>query len=150
MIPFFDSTGMIYIHWVPTGQTVNKEYYVEVLRKFRKRLRWKRPPLFTSGQWHIHQDNAPVHNSILVTDYLTKMGIKTVPHSPYRPDVGPYDFWLFPKLRGCHYETIEEMKEAVMKVIDMLTQEDFHGALQKLLERYDKCIAAGGDYFEGD
>ena len=36
------------------------------------------------------------------------------------------DFWLFPKLRGCHYETIEEMKEAVMKVIDVLTQEDFH------------------------
>ena len=42
------------------------------------------------------------------------------------------------------------MKEAVMKVIDMLTQEDFHGAFHKLLERYNKCIAAGGDYFEGD
>ena len=42
------------------------------------------------------------------------------------------------------------MKEAVTKVIDTLTQEDFHGASQKLLERYNKCIAAGGDYFEGD
>ena len=42
------------------------------------------------------------------------------------------------------------MKEAVMKVIDMLTQEDLHGAFQKLLELYNKCIAAGGDYFEGD
>ena len=40
------------------------------------------------------------------------------------------------------------MKEAVRKVIDTLTQEDFHGAFQKLLERYNKCIAAGGDYFE--
>ena len=64
------------------------------------------------------------------------------------------DFWLFPKLneklRGCRYETIEEMKEAMTKVIDTLTQEDFHGAFQKLLERYNKCIAAGGDYFEGD
>ena len=47
-------------------------------------------------------------------------------------------------------ETIEEMKEAVTKVIDTLTQEDFHGAFQKLLEQYNKCIAAGGDYFEGD
>ena len=45
---------------------------------------------------------------------------------------------------------IEEMKEAVMKVIDMLTQEDFHGPFQMLLERYNKCIAARGDYFEGD
>ena len=42
------------------------------------------------------------------------------------------------------------MKEAVTKVIDTLTQEEVHGALQKLLEQYNKCIAAGGDYFEED
>ena len=85
------------------------------------------------GQWHFHQDNTPVQNSILVIDYLTKMGIKTVPHSPYSPDIVPSDFWLFPKLSDCRYETIEVMKEAVTKVIDTLTQEDFHGTLQKLL-----------------
>ena len=78
------------------------------------------------------------------------MGIKTVPHPPYSPDLAPCDFCLFPKLRGCRYETFEEMKEAVTKVIDTLTQEDFHGAFQKLLERHNKCIAAGEDYFEGD
>ena len=81
------------------------------------------------------------------------MGIKIVPQPPYSPDLAPCDFWLFSnfkeKLRGSCYETIEEMKEAVMKVIDTLTQEDFHGAFQKLLEWY-KCIAAGGDYFKGD
>ena len=76
------------------------------------------------------------------------MGIKTVPHPPYSPDVAPRDFWLFPKLRGYGYETIEKMKEPVTKVIDMLTQEDFHWALQKLLERY-KCFATGGYYFKG-
>ena len=78
------------------------------------------------------------------------MGFKTVPHPPYSPDLAPCDFWLFPKLRGCHYETIEEMKEAVTKVIDTLTQDDFHGAFQKLLEQYNKCIATAGDYFDGD
>ena len=84
-------------------------------------------------------DNAPVHNSILVTDYLTKMGIKTIAHPPYCRVLALSDFWLFPKLkeklRGCRYETIEELKEAVTKVIDTLTQEVFYGALQKLLER---------------
>ena len=80
---------------------------------------------------------------------FSKMGIKTVLHPPYSPDLAPCDFCLFPKIRSCRYETIEEMKEAVTKVIDTLTQEDFHGAFQKLLERY-KCIAARGDYFEGD
>ena len=56
------------------------------------------------------------------------MGIKTLPHLLYNPDLAPCDFYLFPKLRGCRYESIEEMKE----------------------EMKDECIAAGGDYFEGD
>ncbi len=93
--------------------------YVEVLREFWKRFRWKRPTLNKSAQWHFHRDNGPVHYIILVTDYLTKMGIKTVPHPPC-------DLWLFPKLSDCRY---------VMKVINTLTQEDFHEAFQKLLER---------------
>ena len=154
MIPFFDSTGMIYMHWIPTGPTINKEYYVEVLKEFRKRFRRKMPALFKSGQWHFHQDNAPVHNFILLTDYLTKIGIKTGPHRPYSPDLASCDFWFFPKLkeklRGCRYETIEEMKEAVTKFIYTLTQEDFHEAFQKLMERYKKCSSTGGDCFEGD
>ena len=74
------------------------------------------PGQYTSPQLH------------LVADYLTKMSIKTVPHPPYNLDLAPCDFWLFPKLRGCRYETVEEMKEAATKVIDTLTQEDFHGA----------------------
>ena len=67
------------------------------------------------------------------------MDIKTVPQPPYSQDLAPCDFWLFPKLSGCRYETT-----------DTLTQEDFHGVFQKLLERYNKCIAAEEDYFEGD
>ena len=118
----------IHQSWVLTGLTVKKEFYVEVLREFRKRYRWNRPALFKSGPWHFQQDNAPVHNPILVTDYLIKMGIKTVPQPVYSPDLAPCDFCSFPKLRGYRFETIEEMKEAVAKVLDMLTQEDFNGA----------------------
>ena len=82
-----------------------------------------KPTLSKSGLWHFHQDNAPDH-SIFVTDYLTKMGIKTVAHPPYSPDLAPCDIWLFHKLVGCRYETIEEVKEAVTKAINTLT----HGA----------------------
>ena len=64
---------------------------------------------------------------------------KTVPHPPYCPDLAPCGFCLFPKLkeklRGCRYERIEEMKEAVTKVIDTLTEEDVYDAFQNLLER---------------
>ena len=101
------------------------------------------PVAFLPGQY-----TSP--NSILVKDYLTTMGIKTVSQSPFCPDLAPCDFWLFPKPKGCHYETTEEMKEAVTKVIDLLTQEDFHGAIKKLLKLYKKWISAGRDYFERD
>ena len=70
------------------------------------------------------------------------MGIKTVPHRPYSPNLVPCDFWLFPKLRVCRYETTEDRKEDITKVIDTLTEEDFH--------MYNKCTAARGDYFEED
>ena len=61
------------------------------------------------------------------------MGINTVPHLPYSPDLTPSDFWLFPKLRGCRYETIEEMKVAMTKVIDTLTQEDLPWGLPEVV-----------------
>ena len=67
------------------------------------------------------------------------MGVKTVPQSPYSSVLAHCD---------CRYERIE-MKKAVTKFIDTLIKE-FHGAFQKLLEQYNKYIAAGGDNFEGD
>ena len=57
------------------------------------------------------------------------MDIKTVPNPPDSLDLAPCDFCLFPKLTGCCYETSEEMKETLTKVIDTITQEDVHGAL---------------------
>ena len=101
------------MHWVSTGQTVNKEYYVEVLREFSKRFLGKSPALFKSGQWDFHQDNAPVHYSILVTDYLTKMGIKTVPQPSYSPDLAPCNIFLFPKLK-------ENLEAVVMRQLRRL------------------------------
>ena len=88
------------------------------------------PGQYTSPQFH------PFHK------LFDQNGYQDSSSPSLYPDLPPCDFWLFPKLSGCRYETIEEMKEAVTKVIETITQEDFHGAFQ--------YIAAGGDYFEGD
>ena len=95
---------------------------------------------FPAGQYTIPQLH-PCHRLRWVSRQFLSL--------PIVQTLEPCDFWLFPKLRCYRYETIGEMKEAVTKGIDTLTQEDFHGAFQKLLEQY-KCIAAGGDYLEGD
>ena len=79
---------------VNTPELIVQRVRVTILREFRKRFLGKRPALFKSGQWHFHQDNAPVHNSILVTDYLTKMGIKIVPHRPYSSNLVTFGYFL--------------------------------------------------------
>ena len=99
----------------------------------------KKDVVMTEGRWSSWSLDQ------LVTDYLTKMGIKIVPQPPYSPDPGPCDFWLFPKLslwdnwgdeRGCdegHWHTHTRGLPC---------------GLPEVLERYNNCIAAGGDYFE--
>ena len=43
---------------------------------------------------------------------------------------------------------LRRWKSPVTKVIDTLTQEDFRRAIKKLLERYNKCVAARRNFFE--
>ena len=127
-----------------------KELGFEVLKEFRKRFRRKRSALFKSAQWHFHQDNTQVHNSILVTDYLTIMGIKTVLHPSYSPDLAPCDFWLFPKLRGCCYEKLRRWKRLWRRSLTHSHKRTSMGPSKSCWNGTHKCIVTGGDYFEGD
>ena len=75
------------------------------------------------------------------------MGIKTVLQPPYDPDLAPSDFWLFPKLKEKTYDTIEEMKEAVTKVIDTPTQEDFHvGTVEQVHCSWRRLLRRGQEF----
>ena len=89
---------------------------------FQEEIRWEETNTLQIGSVAFPPGQCTSPQLHPCTDYLIKMGIKIVPQPPYGPDLAPCDFWLFPKLRGCHYETIEEMKVAVTKVIDTLTQ----------------------------
>lgn len=86
---------------------------------------------------------------ITVGGWLTS--IKSVPHPPYVPDLALCDFWLFSglkeKLRSSGLRYIEKMEEAVTRVLDTFTVDDFHGALTKWLECY-KSIKLRESYFE--
>ena len=73
------------------------------------------------------------------------MGIKTVPCRPYSLDLAPCDFWLFPKLRGCRYETIEKMKGDLTKVKDTLRQDDV-GTVQQVHCSRRRLFRSGLDF----
>jgi hypothetical protein len=77
-----------------------------------------------------------------------------IPHPPYSPDFAPCDFFLFPKmkleLKGRRFDTIDDIQSESQGVLDMLTEMDFQKAFQKWRRRWDRCLHARGNYFEGD
>ena len=151
---FFDYRGVVHQEFLPQGRTVNKEYYLEVMRRLREAIRKKRPELWKNNSWILHHDNAPAHSSLLVRDFLAKTNTTVMPQPPYSPDLAPSDFFLFPKLKkpmkGHRFSTIEEIKTASLKELKAIPQNDYQKCFDDWKKRWHKCIISNGDYFEGD
>jgi hypothetical protein len=77
-----------------------------------------------------------------------------IPHPPYSPDLAPCDFFLFPKmklqLKWRRFDNVEELQAESQRVLDTQIEKDFQEAFQKWRRRWDRCLHAGGNYFEGD
>ncbi|UYV75689.1 hypothetical protein LAZ67_13001022 [Cordylochernes scorpioides] len=76
-----DEAGVVHHEFLPQGRTVNKEYYLQVMRNFREAIRQKRPDLWKNKNWLLHHDNAPAHTSLLVRDFLAKNNTLMMPRS---------------------------------------------------------------------
>jgi hypothetical protein len=96
---FFDYRRIVHHSYAPEGQTINKEYYLEVIRHLHDAVRCKRPDLWVSQNWQLHHENAPAQSSHMIHSFLAKHGIQVARQTPYSPDMSPCDFWLFPKLK---------------------------------------------------
>ena len=114
----------------------------------------KWPELWENQTWMLHHDNVPAHASLLIHSYLAKHQTSVVPHPLYSPDIAPADFFLFPKpkttLKGCRFQTIEEIQENVIKELCAITESVFQEAFQQWKKRWERCITSRGDYFEGN
>ena len=154
LICFFDQEGIVHREFVPPGMTVNADFYCDVLRRLRENVRRKRPQKWQNQKLIIHHDNAPAHRSFKVSQFLAKNSMTVVPHPPYSPDLAPCDFFLFPKLKlrmkGRRFDTIEEIQEESQRVLDTIPKRDFQGCFQAGQKRWDRCIRAKREYFEGD
>ena len=128
----------MHIKWVSRGLTVNKDYYLAVLKQFRE----KEEASAVEG-W-FHQDNAPCHWSMLVTNWKADKGMKTVWHPPYSPDLAPCDFFLFPRmkdsLRRVRFHSAEELKQASKKYLKRLLKKGFKKVFQDWKRRMKKFV----------
>lgn len=151
---FFDSRGVIHHEYLPKGQTVNKEYYLSLMRRLRESIRLKRPELWADNSWLLHHDNAPSHSALVIRAHFAKNGTHIVPQPPYSPDLAPCDFWLFNRLkrplRGHRFESIEAIETESKTVLKSIPKFDFKNCFESWKIGWQKCILSGGDYFEGD
>jgi len=112
LIVFFYWNGIIHNEFVPRVETVNKEFYLKVMKRLREAVRRKRPEAWTNKTWTLHHDNAPAHASLLIREFLAKQETIVVTQPPYSPDLAPENFFLFPELKstlkGRRFQTIEE------------------------------------------
>ena len=80
--------------------------------------------------------------------------ISVVPQPPYSPDLSPYDFFLFPKLKfhlkGRHFGTVDNIQKVVTDQLRALLHEDFQHCYREWEQRLRRCVASQGNYFEGD
>jgi hypothetical protein len=102
---------------------------------------------------HIHHDNAPAHRSFKVLQFLVKKNMTVFSHPPYSTGLALCDSFLFPKLKlrmkGGRFDTIEEIQEKSQRVLDTIPKRDFRGCFQAWQKRWDRCIRAQGEYYEG-
>jgi len=99
LIAFFDIDGLVHHDFVPTGQTVNKEFYKTILQCLRDTVRRHRPENWRSNNWILHHDNAPAHRAVTTNEFLAKHNILLLPQPPHSPDLAPCDVFLFPQLK---------------------------------------------------
>ncbi|GFX35819.1 putative mariner transposase [Trichonephila clavipes] len=124
MIVSFDIHGIMYLHWVPEGQTINQHYYLEVLGNLRERIRKKRPEMWKEKSWIFHQNNAPAPSALSVKRFLAKHSIPV-------------------------FESMEAVKEKTARVLKELTKDDFQHCFQQWKIRMERCRDREGVYIEG-
>lgn len=151
---FIDYNGVVHHEFLPEGQTVNKDYYLGVMRRLREAVRLKRKDLWRSNSWILHHDNAPAHNALVIREFLQKNNTNTIQQASNSPDMAVCDFFLFSRLkkplRGKRFDSTEEIKQKSKDALLGIPKIEFEKAFQNWITRWHRCIEVNGEYFEGD
>jgi len=149
---FFDSQGIVHKEFVPPGQTVNQTFYREVLERPRKRVAHVRPGIARTLM--LHHDNVPCHTAVSINEFLAERKHSCGSSAPYSPDLSPCDFFLFPWLKNHfkrrHFGTLDNIQKSITDELKGIPAEAFQRCYEQWKRRLRRCVAAQGNYFEGD
>jgi hypothetical protein len=129
LICFFNIEGIVHKEFVPPRQMVNEKFCCVDLRRLRENIRRKHPDKWCNNSWALHHDNTPAHVYLIVLQFLASVETAVIPQPPYSLDLAPCEFFLSSKmklkLKGWHFDSIEEIQTRSQDMMKMLTQNDF-------------------------
>jgi transposase len=115
-------------------KNANQQCYLEVLTRLRESVVRKRPELY-SDNWIIHHGNAPAHDALRIREFWAKKFITKTDRPPYSPELAPWDFWLFPKLKnalkGQRFSDIPDIQRNVTTLLRGIPENDFQDCFQQ-------------------
>ncbi|XP_062618459.1 histone-lysine N-methyltransferase SETMAR-like [Saccostrea cucullata] len=145
---FMDIRGMLLVHAVPEGQTVNAEYYAQVIRRYLVNAIRKKRPDKQIEEFLLHQDNAPAHRADTT---MLELDLRVI-HAPYSPDLAPMDFKVFPtmkaELRGKKFKNTEEQSYATRTIVSRFDDKWYRDTFSEWVRRHRLCVKCRGEYFE--
>lgn len=150
---WWDSDGIIYYELLKPGETVNAERYQQQMTDLYDAVAAKRPKYAD----HHHSlillhDNAPAHSCLDVRNYVHSLGWELLPHAAYSPDLAPSDYHLFLSMSSAlaeqHFNSFDEIKIWLAEWFESKDRSFYWRGIHKLQERWEKCIASDGAYFE--
>jgi len=126
-------------------------YYANLLQRLSDEIKKKRPHL-AKKKVLFHQDNAPVHTSVIAMAKINELKFELLPHAPYSPDLASSDYFLFPNLKkwlgGKRFANNEEVESAVNGYFEELDNSHYKQGIEAIEHRWEKCIELKGDYVE--
>ena len=150
---WWDQKGVVYYERLKPSETVNTQRYRQQMIDSQQALRKKRPE--NDQRQHkviMLHDNAPLHTAKLVKETIATFGWEIFPHAAYSPDLAPSDFYLFASMGHALADQRFTSYDNVRNWLDdwFAAQEEkfFWSGIHKLPERWQKCIASAGQYFE--
>ena len=142
LIVFFYWKGIVHYEFVPRGEAVNKEFYLNVLKRLREAVRRNRPETWTNNTWMLHHDKAPAHASIFIREFFRKHETAVVSHPPYSPDLAPADFLLFSEFKSSlkvrRIQTVEEIEVNSIRDLRAIP----HNTFQDTYRNWKKTLGA--------
>lgn len=148
---FWDRKGVLLVEFLPRNETINAAGYCKTLHNLRRSIQNKRRGKLSKGIVLL-QDNARPHVANQTKDLITSFRWETLDHPPYSPDLAPSDYHLFLHLKkhlgGQRLQDDDEVKTVVMQWLTSQAADFYEEGIQKLVQRYDKCLNIAGNYVE--